>query len=162
MKFDIIEITDDELQKLSNVQMQLLRTAQKKKNELSFKMQRDLELFQKLVLTNCFTDSCLAEQKRVELEAQYEYDVGVLREQLEYSLDINDPYPNEDEDQELVGYVVDYSLPYIDRYAIVKEYYLSIADPAERMNLYTSDDVARRYLNSYYTVLYNVLYTYSQ
>ena len=30
------------------------------------------------------------------------------------------------------------------------------------MALYTADDVAKRYLDSYYGSLYNVLYTYSQ
>ena len=162
MTFDIIEITDEELGKLSAVQMQLLRNAQKKKNELQFKKERDVELFNKLVFTNGMQNSSLAEQKRVELEAQFEYDVGIVREQLQYALKINEPYPNEDEDSEKVGYIVDYSLPYVDRYAIVRDYYLSIEDPAERMNLYTADDVARRYLGSYYTTLYNVLYTYSK
>ncbi len=162
MVFDILDLSERELSELSVVQMQLLRSAQKKKNELQFKMERDIELFEKLLLTDGMDDSSLLEQKRVELEAQYEYDVGIIREQLEYSLKINDPYPGEDEDQSQVGYVVDYSLPYIDRYAIVKQYYLAIEDPAERMNQYGADDVARRYLGSYYTTLYNVLYQYSQ
>ena len=35
MEFDIIDLTEEELKKLTNVQMQLLRTAQKKKNELA-------------------------------------------------------------------------------------------------------------------------------
>ena len=60
------------------------------------------------------------------------------------------------------GYVVDYSLSYSERYVIVRDYYLAIADPAERMALYTADEVAKRYLDSYYGSLYNVLYTYSQ
>ena len=162
MTFDIIEMSDEDIERLSNVQMQLLRTAQKKKNELYHKMEKDIALYKKLVLTNNFIDSSIGLQKETEIRLEYEYQVDILREQLQYSLEINDPYPNEDEDQELVGYVVDYSLPYIDRYAIVKEYYLSILDPAERMNLYAKDDVARRYLDNYYTILYNVLYTYSK
>ena len=160
MTFDILDFTDEELQKMTTVQMQLIRTAQKKKNELQFKMERDLELFKKLLLTDGVYESSLYEQKRVELYAQFDYDVGILREQLEYSLVINEPYPGQDNDQSQVGYLVDYSLQYVDRYAIVKEYYLSIEDPAERINLYRNDEVAQRYLGSYYTVLYNVLYRY--
>lgn len=162
MTFDIIELDESELKAFSVIQMQLLRTAQKKKNELRHKMESDIELFKKLILGNGMINSTLYEQKREELEAEFEYQVEILREQLLYSLEINEPYPDGDDDQELVGYIVDYTLSYTDRYAIVREYYLSIDDPALRMRLYTDDDVAKRYLGSYYSVLYNVLYNYSR
>ena len=41
MKFDIIEISDAELEALSTIQMQLLRTAQKNKNELRHTTEQD-------------------------------------------------------------------------------------------------------------------------
>ena len=63
---------------------------------------------------------------------------------------------------ESAGYIVDYTLPYNQRYAIVRDYYLSIEDPQERMALYTADEVAKKYLSTYYKTLYDVLYTYSQ
>lgn len=162
MTFDIIELNEGELEGFSTIQMQLLRTAQKKKNELRHKMESDLELFKKLVWGNGMINSTLYEHKRAELEREFEYQVEILREQLLYSLDINEPYPEGDDDKELVGYIVDYTLSYTDRYAIVREYYLAIDDPALRMQLYTDDDVAKRYLGSYYSVLYNVLYNYSR
>ncbi|MDE7215136.1 MAG: hypothetical protein K2N68_04810 [Clostridia bacterium] len=52
MKFDVIEVTEEQLAKYSAVQMQLLRTAQKNKNELKYKTERELELFKKLLLTD--------------------------------------------------------------------------------------------------------------
>lgn len=162
MEFNILTFTQEELNNLSVIQMQLLRTAQKKKNELEYKMGREYEQYKKFVYGNGMKNSTLLEQKRAELEAKLSYDVEIIREQLEYSLTINEPFPDEDEKSEETGYIVDYSLPYTDRYAIVREYYLAIEDPVERMNLYTNDDVARRYLGSYYTTLYNVLYTYSK
>ena len=162
MTFDIIEITDEEIERLSTVQMQLLRSAQKKKNELQLKTERDLELYKKLLLTNGMYESSLYEQKQVELYAQLDYDVGIVREQLKYSIVLNEPFPDQgSSDQEQVGYIVDYFLPYVDRYEIVKTYYLSIEDPVERLNIYRNDEVAQRYLGSYYSVLYNVLYKYS-
>lgn len=162
MTFDIIELKEGELEGFSTIQVQLLRTAQKKKNELRHKLESDLELFKKLILGNGTVNSTLYEQKREELENEFEYQVAILREQLLYSLDVNEPYPDGDEDQEMVGYIVDYTLSYTDRYAIVREYYLAIDDPALRMKLYTDDEVAKRYLGSYYSVLYNVLYNYSR
>ena len=44
----------------------------------------------------------------------------------------------------------------------MRDYYLSIEDPSERMSLYGADSVARKYLGSYYASLYNVLNTYSK
>lgn len=162
MTFDIIELEEGEIEAFSTIQVQLLRTAQKRKNELLHKMKSDLELFKKLILSNGMVNSTLYEQKRAELTAEVAYQVDILKEQLLYSLEINEPYPDGDEDQEMVGYIVDYTLSYTDRYAIVREYYLAIDDPALRMQLYTDDDVAKRYLGSYYSVLYNVLYNYSR
>ena len=51
MEFDIVEISDEELKNFTPVQMQILRTAQKNKNELVHKMEKELALFKKLVYT---------------------------------------------------------------------------------------------------------------
>lgn len=161
MTFDIIPLEEGELKAFTTIQVQLLRTAQKKKNELAHKLESDLALFKKMIIGNGMKGSTLYEQKKRELEAEYDYQVEILREQLLYSLDINEPYPDDD-DMEMVGYIVDYSLSYSERYAIVREYYLSIDNAALRMQLYTNDDVAKRYLGSYYSILYNVLYSYSR
>lgn len=162
MEFDIIDLTEEELNKLTTVQMQLLRTAQKKKNELTRKTEQDLALFKKLVYTNGMVDSSLLEQKRAELQRNLEYEVGLLTEQLGYGIKLNEPYPDIGDGDESAGYIVDYTLSYTDRYNIVRDYYLAISNPAERMALYSADDMAKRYLGSYYSTLYNVLYTYSQ
>lgn len=161
MTFDIVTFTQEDLSKLSNVQMQLLRTAQKKKNELQHKMESDLAMFRRLLLTENLHNSTLYSHKQSELQTEFNYQVEILKEQLLYSLALNEPQPDQDKDQELVGYIVDYTLSYTDRYAIVREYYLALPSDI-RMNLYTNDDVAKRYLGSYYTTLYNVLYSYSQ
>lgn len=162
MTFDIINLKEGELESFSTIQMQLLRTAQKKKDELEHKMENELALFNNMILGNGMKNSTLYEQKKTALETEFNYQVGILKEQLLYSLSVNDPYPDEDEDREMVGYIVDYTLTYSERYAIVREYYLAIDNAALRMQLYTDDDVAKRYLGSYYSILYNVLYSYSR
>lgn len=162
MEFDIITLTQEEIAGLTTIQMQLLRTAQKNKNELYRKLQQDIALFKKLVYTDGMKESSLLEQKRAELEEEYNYKVGVLAEQLQYALKLNEPYPDRGEGDSSAGYIVDYSLSYTDRYIIVRDYYLAIEDPAERMSLYANDETAKKYLGSYYTTLYNVLYSYSQ
>ncbi len=161
MKFDIVEISEEELKNFTAVQMQLLRTAQKSKNELVHKMEKELELFKKLVYTDDMKESSLLAQKQAELQAELDYQVEILVEQYEYGMQLSEPFIPENPDAGKVGYMVDYSLPYTDRYNIVKEYYLSITDPTERMNLYAADEVAKDYLSSYYRTLYNVLNSYS-
>ena len=161
MYFDIISVTEEELANYSAVQMQLLRTAQKKKDKMLKQMDDDLKLFEKLVMTNDMKSSSLIAQKAAELQANYDYELEILVEQLEYSLQLNAPYPD-DEEIEQVGYIVDFSLSYTERYNIVRDYYLSIETPAERMALYSADNVARKYLSSYYNSLYDLLSTYSR
>ena len=162
MEFDVIEVTEEQLKKFTAVQIQLLRTAQKNKNELSLKHAEELELFKKLVLTDGMKNSSLYESKRAELAAEFDREVGIIVEQLEYALDLYEPFFDGSGGDESVGYIVDYSLSYTERYKIVRDYYLSIPDPAERMSLYANDAIAKKYLQSYYSTLYDVLSTYSR
>lgn len=161
MEFDVIDISEEELKDFTVVQMQLLRTAQKNKNTLTYNLGKDLEIFKRLLLTGDVGNSSLFEQKSAELKAEYDRRVAEIAEQLNYSLKLNEPYPD-DEELENAGYIVDFSLSYTERYIIVRDYYLSISDPAERMALYTADEVAKKYLGSYYATLFDVLYTYSK
>ena len=159
MEFDIIELTPEELSNFTSVQMQLLRSAQKNKNTLRENMDRDLRLFKSLLLTDDVFNSSLYAQKRAELEREFDFKTESIAEQLRYNLSLSEPYDPDDNDDE-AGYIVDYTLSYNERYRIVRDYYLSITDPAERMALYSADDTARKYLGSYYASLYNVLYSY--
>ena len=161
MEFDIIELTPEELSNFTSVQMQLLRSAQKNKNTLRENMDRDLRLFKSLLLTDDVFNSSLYAQKRAELEREFDFKTESIAEQLRYNLSLSEPYDPDDNDDE-AGYIVDYTLSYNERYRIVRDYYLTITDPAERMALYSADDTARKYLGSYYASLYNVLYSYSK
>lgn len=161
MEFDIIELTPEELSNFTSVQMQLLRSAQKNKNTLRENMDRDLRLFKSLLLTDDVFNSSLYAQKRAELEREFDFKTESIAEQLRYNLSLSEPYDPDGPDDE-AGYIVDYTLSYNERYRIVRDYYLSITDPAERMALYSADDTARKYLGSYYASLYNVLYSYSK
>lgn len=162
MEFDIIELTEEQLLGLSAVQMQLLRSAQKSKNTMLRNLESDTAMFDKLLLTNDVKNSSLSAQKRAELKAIYDYELSVLVEQLKYSLIRNEPLPDEGggTGKPEEGYIVDYSLSYVDRYKIVRNYYMSIADPDERVALYAADETAKEYLSSYYQSLYDVLLTY--
>lgn len=164
MEFDIINLSAEEVQALTTVQLKLLRTAQQKKNALEHEMQQELEVYRCLCYTNNVFRSSLYEDKKAELEKEYEYQVEILREQLIFNMSLNEPtHDGEtgDDGGDDTAYIVDYELSYLERYIIVRDYYMSIEDPAERMALYTADEVAKQYLGSYYSTLYNYLGTYA-
>ena len=163
MQFDIIDMTEEELTALSTVQMRLLRSAQREKDELTVKLAEDKQTFYNILISNGTSDSSLYEDKCAELDEAYQREVEIIKDDLVYNMSLNVPTADDDNPSgsgEEVGYIVDYSLSYLDRYQIVRNYYMSIADPAERIAAYTADDTAQDYLGQYYTTLYNVLYQY--
>lgn len=163
MDFDIIDISAAEAEALTTIQLKLLRTAQQNKNELYHKLQQDLQTYYNLCNTSNVYLSSLYIDKKAELEAEYEYQVEIIREQLIFNMSLNEPtHDGEtgDDGNDDSGYIVDYSLSYLERYIQVRDFYLAIEDPAERLALYTSDTVARDYLGNYYTTLYNYLSTF--
>ncbi len=166
MQFDIIDITEDRLKELSVVQMKMLRTAQQKKDELVRKFEKELNMFRAVVFTSGMKNSTLIEDKDRELRDELGYQTALLADNLIYNMSLNEPSNGGDiggdGGDEEAGYIVDYTLTYNERYIIVRDYYLAITDPDERMALYAADETAKKYLSSYYTTLYNVLATYSK
>jgi hypothetical protein len=168
MYFDILTYTDEELAALSTIQMKLLRTAQKSKDELDKQLSDDKLNFRLLLASNNMNYSSLYRDKSAELEQEYTRQVNILREQLVYNMALNEPTTDDElggshlgSTDESSGYLVDYSLSYIERYTLVRDYYMTIEDPSERLALYTADKTAQDYLGSYYVSLYNYLKQYS-
>lgn len=160
MTYDIIDISQEEAEKLTTVQLKLLRTAQQKKNELTVKLDNELEEYTILTLTNGSYLSSLNEEYAKKARAEYERQVEVLREQLIFNMSLGEPTVDGDtgdDGNDDSGYIVDYELTYLERYIQVRDYYLSIADPAERLALLRADEVAQKYLGQTY---YNYLYDY--
>ncbi|MCD8040518.1 MAG: hypothetical protein LUF82_03275 [Clostridia bacterium] len=165
LTFDILDLSEEEVEALTTVQQKLLRTAQKSKNELEHQLELDKQTFFDIVVNDNMLNSSLYDDKCAALDEEYEREVEILREQLIFNLALNEPTTDEelgdDGGDEGAGYIVDYSLSYLERYIIVRDYYLAIEDDDERMALYSADTVAMAYLGSYYNTLYNILATYS-
>ena len=166
MEFNIIDISEEELEKLTVVQMKMLRTAQQKKDELYHKMKKDYAMFSKVVGTSGMRNSTIASDFWKDMYEEFDYKCAIIADNLIYNMSLNEPTTDDDMGgdggDEQAGYIVDYSLSYNERYIIVRDYYLAIPDPDERMALYAADAVAKKYLGSYYGTLYNVLATYSK
>lgn len=163
MTFDILDISSEEVNALTVIQLKLLRTAQQKKDALYHTLENDLLTYKLLTLTNGAQNSSLYEDKKKELCDEYDYQVEILREQLVFNMSLQEPTndgetgDNGNDNEETSGYVVDYELSYLERYIAVRDYYMTIEDPNERLALYASDTVAVNYLSSYYNTLYNYL-----
>lgn len=160
MTFDIIELSQEEADALKTVQLKLLRTAQQKKNELTVKLQRQLAEYKLLTYSSGVYDSSLYAATEKELTDEYNRQVEVLREQLIFNMSLKEPTTGDETGgtgSDNTGYLVDYELSYLERYIEVRDYYMTIADPDERLALYAADEVAVQYLGSYYNSLYNYL-----
>lgn len=171
MRFDIIDIPEEELNSLSVAQMKLLRTAQRRKNELRHKAEQQLEEFRIKVLTSGMKNSTLLEDMRKSVYEEVNYQCTVLADNLIYEMSVCKSNDNDENSgngsgngggNTETGYLVDYSLSYSERYVIVRDYYLTFSNVEERMAKYSADEVAKKYLDSYYGVLYNVLATYEK
>ena len=158
MIFNIIDISEEEIKKLPVEKMKLLRTAQQKKDALVHSVEKELAQYKEKLLTAGMKDSTLYYDKREELELEVSYQCAIIADNLVYAMKLVDISRGE-ENMDDYYYVVDYSLSYNERYVIVRDYYLGIKDKKERMARYSADEVAKKYLGSYYGTLYNVLAT---
>ncbi len=161
MTFDIIDITEAEVKKLDSVRLKLLRTAQQKKDELYHKLESELAEQKRLAYSNRMENSTLYTQVAAELTAEYEYQVEIVREQLNFNMSLGEPTLGQEMgptgNNGSNGYIVNYELSYMERYIEVRDYYLTIEDPNERIQILRQDQVARQYLGSYYNTLFNYL-----
>ncbi len=158
MNYDIIEITEADLLEMNVIQQKLIRTAQQKKNELAHKMEQELAAYKQLLYSNGMINSSLYADVEQELTDEFNYQIDILREQLIYNLTVKEPTnagETGDSGSDDSSYLVDYELSYLERYVLVRDYYLTIEDPNERLNLLAADTVAQEYLGSYYNSLFN-------
>lgn len=160
MTFDIIDITEAEVKTMETVRLKLLRTAQQKKNELYHKLENELAEHKRLMYSNGMENSTLYAQISAELTAEYEYQVEILREQLLFNMSLGEPTTGGETGgtgMDNTGYLVNYELSYMERYVQVRDYYLTIEDPNERIALLRDDEVAIQYLGTFYNTLFNYL-----
>lgn len=160
MTFDIIEINDEEVENLDTVRQKLLRTAQQKKNELYHKLDRELDEARRMTYSNGMENSTLYMQQQLDLKTEYNYQVAILKEQLLFNMSLGEPTNGGEtggSGNDNTAYLVDYELSYLERYVLVRDYYLTIEDPNERLALLAADEVAYKYLGSYYNTLFNYL-----
>lgn len=153
MEIDIISYTDDQFAALSEEQILQVREAQLKKNELERALEEDLQKEKDRLVENGMISSGIWPLLEAKLREECEEEVEWIRDSLLFYLRFT---PSTE--VESVPYLVDYSLSYEEREAIVRSYYMNeITDPAERFELYKADEFARTYIGEYYKPLYDYI-----
>ena len=162
MVIDIIDLNDEAYANLSDVQFAMVREAQARKNEIlaaaAEKKQKNLI---KMLSRNVARSSVL-DDLALEINADAEREVDVVREDLLYRIAYEENFSGGNE-QGPYHYPENpnYNLGYPQRFLVVREYYMRVtSNPKARLEAFGMDSLAKTYLGEYYTTLYNLLASY--
>ena len=152
MTIDIITYTEEQFAALTLEQIKEIREAQLKKDELTAKLEEEIQAQKDALTKKGIFNSNIFKLIRNKLLSEYEYEVELLRDGLTFYL----KYSMQPDGSEVdAPYTVNFALSYEARFNIVKEYYeTTYTDGAERFEAFRQDTFALRYLGELYTPLY--------
>ena len=155
MNIDIITYTDSQYAEMTETQILEVRRAQRQKDNLLARVEEKKRNEKYRLLKNGTFRSCLYDKICAQLDAERDADVARIREELLFYLRFV-VKPNDDDSG--APYEVDYSLDYVERFNIVKKYYMDIYTSKDaRLTALSKDSVAKEYLGEYYKTLYDYL-----
>lgn len=156
MTIDIISYTDAQFAALSEEQLLEVQSAQLKKERLDRQLEEDiLQEKHRLLKRGIFRSKLFAQQK-AKLQEEHDLEVDNLREALLFYLRFSSRVSSDG------PYAVDYSLSMLDRYYVVRDYYMgAYTDGNERFAAFLQDTVAVSYLGEGYSTLHDYLRTYT-
>ena len=151
MEIDIISYSPSQYAVLTSEQLLQIKEAQVKKNNLLRKLEEQLQREKERLVENGMVHSGVWTALEQKLRAECETEVAWVRETLLFYLRYSVANGVAD-----APYTVDFSLSYTQRLTVVKNYYMSAySDPIERFDAYKKDSVAMKYLEEYYSLLYD-------
>ncbi len=152
MVIDIINYTDEQYAALTVEQLKEIRAAQVKKDNLQVKLQDDVQKEKDTLVKKGIFNSKLFQLIEEKLEAEYERQVELIRDGLQFYLKYS-MQPNGAETD--APYTINYALSYEERFAIVRSYYeTEYTDAKERYIAFQNDKYALQYLGELYASLY--------
>ena len=159
MVIDIISYSDAQYAKLSEEQLQEVKSAQVKKNRLIMQMEAELLKEKARLVNNGTYLSPMSELLLQAVREKYEAEIAWLREGLLFYL----RFAAKPSEQQASGnpYPLDYSLTDEERLIAVRDYYLNAySDDSERFERFKKDEVAKQYLGEVYAPLYDYFLSY--
>lgn len=175
MYIDVLIFTDDQWAALDYDQRQVVYAAQKEKNERLKKFNVDWNNAYLSLIANGMARSSFAEEKKQALLDEYEKDVRIIADSAYDKIaniaggstagssgtiiyDSNSVVPP---DSVYDPASPDLSLSYADRFYVVREYYMKISSPTERLRLFFADTTVKGYLGEYYRTMMRLLRSYA-
>ena len=154
MNIDIISYTAAQYAALTAEQLQEIRSAQIKKNNLYTQYQSALQEEKSRLTKNGTLLSSLWLAVQQSLYSDYQKAVENLREGLLFYLHYSSK-ANVSDGEIDAPYMVDYALSELERTQVVKTYYLqAYSDANQRFEVFEQDKVAPQYLGELYASLY--------
>ena len=162
MVIDIIDLDDEAYQKLTSVQLAMVRAAQTKKNDILAKAAEKKNQLLLKVLKNNVARSSMRQDFDAQTDADAQKEVDVVREDLLYQLAYEGAYSD---GNEFGPYRYpenpNYNLAAPQRFLVVRDYYMKVtSNPQARLEAYAMDTLARAYLGEFYQTLYELLASY--
>ena len=156
MVIDIITYTDEQYAVMSSEQIMEIKNAQFKKNKLLLELEDKLQKEKARLSENGILRSELWGIIQSKLYEKYDAEIENIREGLLFYLRFS-ALPENGGSAE-VPYVVNYALPEVERFSIVKTYYeTKYSNGAERFAAFEKDKIAPQYLGELYAALYDYL-----
>ncbi len=152
MYIDIIDYDSGQFASLTEEQLTEVKVAQTKKDVVfeSYEKKKREEKY-RLIRNGIFRSELYAFACD-RLDRERDVKVGKIRENLLFFL----LYCNGTKKTDGVPYSIDYSLSYLERAEVVKQYYMTTySDGRVREVKYRDDGFARSYLGEYYKILLN-------
>lgn len=162
MVIDIIDLTDEEFQNLTSVQLAMVNTAQAEKNEILASAEEKKEKQLKVFLENHTARSSIRKNFNEQVDSEANRQVDIVREDLLYRLAYESLYSD---GNELGPYRYpenpNYQLSEPQRFLVVRDYYMHVtSNPQARLQAFGMDKLAVSYLGEYYQTLYDLLASY--
>lgn len=160
MTIDIIDLADPHYEHLTPTQLTHVRAAQERKNQILAAAEKKKRTLLYTMLENNVARSSMREMQEETIDSKAQEEIEFVRNDLLYKLiyqsglDGNEygPYSYPDNP--------DYTLSEVQRFLVVRDYYMKIKDARTRVIVFELDTFAQEYLGMFYRTLYDLLYSY--
>ncbi len=156
MEIDIIDYTAEQLAALKDGELEKVRAAQRRKNNLRLELDKRLREEKERLMDNGLFLSNVWSRLEGETIARYEAEVAIIKESLLFYLHYANDSAAADRVPPADDYPVDYTLSVEDRMIAIRDYYTNkYSDPTERFNAFHADEFAKSYLGEAYGSLWH-------
>ena len=162
MTIDIIDLTDEKYDELTEVQMVMVREAQRKKDAVLADAAQRKDAYYARLVENGTAHNTFYALTAARVDGEAEEEIEAIKEDLLYQLE-SEALGDEGNENGPYRYPENpnYNLSSSQRFLAVREYYMqTYPDPEARLEAFYQDILAREYLGAFYLTLYDLFAAY--